>query len=162
MSMSEAEAKYQIVGADVVPVHVASILRQLQAAYEPPRGIALTLEVDETLYASADPDMLFSALRVLLQASCAGQPDFANISVNCDTADEAVCIEADGEDGLPRGPTVRGEYPSSFELTLAQLTISSMGGGLDLSHDARSSRLFRLLLPHARPSRISSRPVSAR
>jgi len=157
MSITEADSPHRILASDVVPVHVAGLLRHVQTVCEPGRGISITLEVDDSLYASADPDLLVYALGVLLGVSCLGQPDFAKVALSCDADDGGIRIEAEGE--LNEAAL---ERPVSLDLAFAQQAVSSMNGALEVSCRPGSGRLFRLTLPPARPSRISSRPPGAR
>lgn len=157
MSITEAESQHRILASDVVPVHVAGLLRHVQTICEPGRGIAITLEVDDSLYASADPDLLVHALQVLLSVTCLSQPDSANIALSCDADDGGIRIEAEGASGNAR--TAR---PSALDLAFAHQAVSSMNGTLELSRDPSATRLFRMTLPPARPSRISSRPPGGR
>lgn len=78
MSIREAESSHRILASDVVPVHVAGLLRHVQTVCEPGRGIVITLEVDDSLYASADPELLVYAVGVLLSVTCLGQPEGAH------------------------------------------------------------------------------------
>jgi len=154
MSITQAESQHRILASDVVPVHVASLLRHVQNICDPGRDIAITLEVDDSLYASADPDLLVYALGILLSVTCLAQPDAANIALSCSADDGGIRIEAEGEP--PEGGTAR---PIARELSSAEQAIRAMNGALELEHAAC---LFRLTLAPARPSRISSRPPGTR
>ncbi len=156
MSLSEAESQHRILASDVVPVHVAGLLRHLQAVCDPGRGIAVTLEVDDSLYANADADLLVYALGVLLSVTCLGQPAAAKIALSCDADDGGIRIEAEGELGA-----VARERPISLDLAFVHQAISSMNGVLELG-TGEDGKLFRLMLAPARSSRISSRPPGAR
>ena len=156
MSLSEAESPHRILASDVVPVHVAEVLRQVQTLCALGRGITVTLEVDDSLFASADPELLVYALGVLLNVTCLGQPELAKIALACDADDGGIRIEAEGEKSEPKT-----ERPISLDLAFAHQAISSMSGTLEVG-DASDGKLFRLTLPPARPSRISSRPPAAR
>jgi len=159
MSTREAESQHRILASDVVPVHVAGVLRHIQAVCDPGRGIAITLEVDESLYASADPDLLVYALGVLISVMSLAQPEFANIALSCDADEDGIQIEADGERPTSLESTKR---PILLDLSFAQQAVASMNGAIELSSQAHPGRLFRLTLPPARPSRITSRPAGSR
>ena len=156
MSLSEAESQHRTLASDVVPVHVAEVLRHVQTASDLGRGITVTLEVDDSLYASADPELLVYALAVLLDVTCLGQPELANIALACGADDGGIRIEAEGA-----ACSVKTDRPISLDLAFAHQAISSMNGRLEVG-DASDGRLFRLTLPPARPSRISSRAPAAR
>lgn len=137
-------------------MHVAGLLRHVQAVCDLGRGIGITLEVDESLYASADPDLLIYALGVLLCVTCLPQPNFANISLSCDAEEDGIRIEAEGE---PREGLAATQRPISLDLSFARQAIAAMNGTVELGGHARPGTLFSLTLPTARPSRISSRPI---
>ncbi len=159
MSIPEAESQHRMPAADVAPVHVASVLRRIQAICAPGRGMTLTLEVDESLYASADPDLLVYALGVLLSVNCLTQPDFAKIALSCDADEDGIQIEAEGEAAVREKAE---NTPLSLDLSFAQQAIASMNGAVELGSQTEPAKLFRLTLPPARPSRISSRPLGNR
>lgn len=159
MSVRDAESRDRILASVVVPVHVAGLLRHIQTVCEPGRGIAITLELDESLYASADPDLLVYALEVLLSVTCLAQPQFANVALSCGADEDGIRIEAEGESSAGLAAINRAIF---LDLTFAQQAIASMNGAVELGGQAPSGRLFRLTLPPARPSRISSRPPGGR
>lgn len=159
MSIRDVESPHRILASDVVPVHVAGLLRHIQTVCDPGRGIAITLEVDESLYVSADPDLLVYALGVLLSVTCLAQPDLANVSLSSQADDDGIQIEAVGETCAGVAALNR---PISLDLTFAQQAIASMNGSVELGRNGEDEKLFRLTLPPARPSRISSRPIGGR
>jgi len=158
MSIDQAETRHRILVSDVVPVHVAGVLRHMQAVCELPRGMAITLAVDESLYASADPDLLVYALGILLSVTCLDQPDSASIALICEADDGGVRIQAEGTPAASGAGSSRPARPIALDLTFAGQAIMAMNGALRVGGKPGSGTLFRLSLPLARPSRISSRP----
>jgi hypothetical protein len=161
MAPQEAHSKHAaLASVELVPVHLAAVLRQVQAACELAPGITISLDVDEWLYASADPELLASVLRSLLAAASARQHSGAIIALSCHAEDAGVRIEAEGEADAKRWLTA--EELGAPEMTFLHGAMARMNGGLTLSYDHRAGELFRLSLPLARPSRVSSRPPRAR
>jgi len=153
----------------LMPVRVASVLRQLQASAIPDRAISITLEVDESLYVNADEMLLMSALSNLLQNAIKFSRPGACVTLSCWADEAGVVIEVEDEcGGLPPGeptdllfPPVHGaEQPMSFGLGLAitRRAVEAMGGKVQAENHAGYGCSLKLLFPLALPSRRSSPP----
>lgn len=152
------------------PVRVASVLRSLQASSIPERAISIGLDVDETLYVSADEVLLTSAVSNLvnnaIKFSCSG----ARIVVGCRAEEQGVVIDVEDEcGGLPEGdprqlfaPFVKGnESPKNLGLGLAitERVVAAMGGEIHVENHPGRGCTFSLLFPLARrPSSVPPRP----
>jgi signal transduction histidine kinase len=155
---------------DLKPLQVAAVLRNLQAAAVPERGISVTLEVDESLHILADEELLMSAVGQLLdnalRCSCWG----AHVIVRCRAEELGVSIEVEDEcGGLPDRDPLQllaraiepADHPhghSDSGLATSKRAVEAMGGEVYVENYPGRGCTFALLFPPARPSRITSIP----
>ena len=85
--------------AEVEPVQVAKVLRQLQSSSIPERGVSVTIEVDESLYVNADEVRLRLAVGNLLQQAVKSWAAGAHVIMRSRADDAGVVIEVDDECG---------------------------------------------------------------
>ena len=119
---------------DLAPVHVGSVLRGLEAAAVPDRGIRVQLELEEGLMISGDEMLLISALSNLLHNAIKFSRAGSTVRVSAKAAGDRIHIEvADQCGGLNQ------EDPSElFEPYVKRREGSQKGTGLGLSISRRA------------------------
>jgi signal transduction histidine kinase len=151
------------------PVRVATVLRHLQASAIPERAIAITLELDESLYVNADEMLLTSAVSNLLHNAIKFSRAGARIALRCRAEEGGVVMEVEDQcGGLAAGdparlfePFVKGdEHPENLGLGLAitRRAAEAMNGRVSVEDHPGDGCTFCLTFPPARPNRISSPP----
>jgi signal transduction histidine kinase len=90
-SPSFARAKH------LVPVNVATLLRELQTKTSAERAIAIALDVEEALHIAADPRHVMSRITHLLDETIAASPSGAHIVLRCSSEPSGVVIEIERE-----------------------------------------------------------------
>jgi signal transduction histidine kinase len=81
------------------PVQVAAVLRDVEAAALPDRGIRIVLEVDEALFVRADELLLTTAIGNLVHNAVKFSKDDAIIRLCAQAQDDVVSIQVDDECG---------------------------------------------------------------
>lgn len=146
------------IAPDLRPLCVATLLRQVEAAAIPQRGIAVTLELDESLHVEADELLLASAVGNLLHNAMKFSRDGGRIQLRCRCEGDRVVIEVEDEcGGLPPGsserlflPFVKGTaHPASTGLGLAitKRAVEEMHGHIDVVDEPGQGCIFRLSFP---------------
>jgi signal transduction histidine kinase len=106
--------------AELEPVRVANVLRQLQHSWIPEREISIAIEVDESLYVNADELELCLAVGNLLAKAIRSSAAGEHVVMRCRADDAGVVIEVDYERGStlslafpPARPTRTSSWPPS-------------------------------------------------
>jgi signal transduction histidine kinase len=153
------------------PVRVATVLRELQAAFTPERDITIGLDVDETLHVAADEALLRRAVSALLHNAINFSIDGARILLRCRADEQGVAIEVEDECG-GLGPGSPAEiFKSAVHradgvehlgrgLRLARRAVEAMGGDIHVEDHPDFGCTFALLFPSVR-SGLSSVPPAA-
>jgi signal transduction histidine kinase len=84
---------------ELVPVHVAEMLRDVEASAIPDRGINIVLEVDEVLFIRADEMLFSSAVSNLVHNAVKFSRPESTIHVSARSQDEVALIEVEDECG---------------------------------------------------------------
>jgi signal transduction histidine kinase len=106
--------------AELEPVRVANILRQLQHSWIPEREISIAIEVDESLYVNADGAELSLAIGNLLAKAIRSSRAGGHVIMRSRADDAGVVIEVEHENGStmslafpPARPTRTSSWPPS-------------------------------------------------
>jgi signal transduction histidine kinase len=106
--------------AELEPVRVANVLRQLQRSWIPEREISVAIEVDESLYVNADELDLRLAVGNLLATAIRSSAAGGRVVMRSRADDAGVVIEVDDERGStmslafpPARPTRISSWPPS-------------------------------------------------
>ena len=83
--------------SELRPVHVAGVLRRLQATVMPERAITIALDLDESLHVAAHVPLLTMALNALLGRAIGASRRDARIVLRCRAEEAGVVIEIEGE-----------------------------------------------------------------
>lgn len=126
------------------PVRAAQVLRRVQAKASVPRGISLSLELEESLFVLAHEERLTSALSSLVQNAIDRSEDGALVLLSCRADERGVAIAVEDESaGAQRG-----------ELWPVQRAIEAMAGELSLETHAGQGRTVTLRFAAAGQSRL--------
>jgi signal transduction histidine kinase len=147
------------------PIRVCDVLRSLQAAALPDRGVTITLEVDETVHVAADERLLSWAIGELLHHALAFSRAGAHVLLRCRAEELGVSLELeDACGGLPR------EHASHLFDTADDVNgggwsvrkaVEVMGGEIYVENFPGHGCLFALLFPPTRPKRASTLPPAS-
>ncbi|HKO52998.1 MAG TPA: HAMP domain-containing sensor histidine kinase, partial [Polyangiaceae bacterium] len=117
------------VSLDLKPVHVASVLRDLEASSIPDRGVAISLQLDESLFIAADEMLLTSAVGNLLHNAVKFSPVEGRVYLRARASDGHALIEVEDEGG-----GLKHQSPEElFEPFVKRREGNSHGTGLGLS-----------------------------
>lgn len=128
----------------LLPVHVASVLRNLEASAIPDRDVNIRLELDEQLFIAADEMLLTSAISNLLHNALKFSPVGAAVWLRADCIDGAVLIEVEDECGglSPDAPLdifaayakrqERNPTGTGLGLAIAKRAVEAMRGSLSV------------------------------
>jgi hypothetical protein len=138
-------ARLEVGGPPVlVPTRVASVLRDLEAASLPDRGIHVELDADESLQIAADEMLLGSAIGNLLHNAVKFSPPMSEVGLCARAEGDFVVIDVDDECGglrtrntedffQPYVKKQQGNHQGTgLGLTISKRAIEAMGGSLNV------------------------------
>lgn len=145
------------------PVHLASVLRDVEASMLPDRDISIVLELDEMLFVEGDEMLLHSALSNLAHNAIKFSPPASKVWISARAVDGRAAIEVTDQCGGIGGkelpdlcqPFERQQAlnPGGLGLGLAisKLAVESLGGELTLSDKPGDGCCFCLWFPLLQP-----------
>ena len=137
------------------PVHVASLLRRLQAITLADQAASIALEVDESLHIAADEPSLMAALEGVLSCAVSGARGDRRVVVRCRAEESGVVIQVEDELEL-------ADYQTGSTLAEAKLRVEAMGGELASENHPGEGHVVALHFPLLRSKRAASSPPAGR
>ncbi len=140
------------------PVHVASLLRDLEAAALPDRGVVLSVELDERLFIAADEMLLTSTVNNLLHNGIKFSPPGSTVHLSARALGGMVAIEVSDQCGGISGDVERLFEPyvktregnrtgTGLGLSIAKRATEAMGGKLTVANDPGHGCSFTAFFP---------------
>lgn len=148
----------------LLPTHVATVLRDVEASALPDRDIHVVLEVDEVLYVAADEMLLTSAVSNLVHNAIKFSREHSVVRVSAHAEDEMVSIRVDDECGGTGGATLEelcepyvsqragSERGFGLGLSITKAAVVRMNGDLQLVDRPGAGCTFVMGLPLLKPS----------
>jgi len=144
----------------LAPVQVAEVLRDVEAAALPDRGVRVVLEVDELLYVLADELSLSSAVGNLVHNAVKFSPEGGTVRLSADAAADQVTIRVEDECGGLNPDTSLDDLCKPYVslrtgstrgvglgLAITKAAVSQLGGELSLSSRPGVGCTFMVHLP---------------
>jgi signal transduction histidine kinase len=146
-------------------VHVASVLRDLEASALPDRGISIVLEVDEVLFIQADEMLLASAVGHLVDNAVKFSRHDAVVRMHARAEGDAAVIEVDDECGglgsdqlsdlcepyTTRRAVSRKGLGLGLGLAITKQALAAMKGEMRVMDHPGQGCSFRLSFPLLKP-----------
>lgn len=147
------------------PIRICDVLRSLQAAALPDRGVTITLEVDETVHIAADERLLTWAVGELLHNALAFSHAGAHVLLRCRAEELGVSLEVEDQcRGLPRDHASH-LFEAADDVDgggwSVRKAVEVMGGEVYVENFTGHGCLFALLFPPTRPKRLSTLPPAS-
>ena len=145
------------------PIALVPLVREIASSTVCERGIRLSIDADEALQATADEDLLTSALSNLVQNAVKYSHAGATVTVRARSDDDAVVIEVEDEcGGLPEEkreklfePFTRGKpnrRGAGLGLAIAREAVQALAGTISVRDVPGKGCVFAIRLPRARGS----------
>jgi signal transduction histidine kinase len=147
------------VAPELVPVCVASVLRNLEASALPDRFIVILLSLDAQLFILADELLLTSAISNLLHNAVKFSPPHSTIRLSVQALGDSASVEVEDEcGGLELGSAERifepfvkerssGQKGSGLGLAISKRAVEAMGGKLSVANVPGHGCVFRATFP---------------
>jgi hypothetical protein len=147
------------VAPELVPVCVASVLRNLEAAALPDRFIVILLSLDAQLFILADELLLTSAIGNLLHNAVKFSPPHSTIRLSVQRLGDSACVEVEDQcGGLEPGGAARifepfvkertsGQKGSGLGLAISKRAVEAMDGKLSVANVPGHGCVFRATFP---------------
>lgn len=144
---------------ELTPVHVASVLRNVEASAIPDRGISLVLELDEHVFIAADEMLLASAVSNLVNNAIKFSPPGATVWLRGYTEQGRALIEVEDHGGGLKHenpaeifkPYVKRKAGNSkgtgLGLAIAMSAVKAMNGDLGVVDEPGHGCLFTMAFP---------------
>lgn len=146
------------------PVHLAEVLRDVEASALPDRAVRVVVEVDDLLFVLGDELLLSSAVGNLVHNAIKFSPDDGVVRLSAHTEGEHVCIRVDDQCGglghaslaelcLPYvSQRVGSAKGTGLGLAVTKAAVEAMNGKLELADRPGLGCSFVLRLPVLQPS----------
>ena len=146
----------------LAPVHVASVLRDLEASAMPERNVTIVLELDEQLFVLADQMLLTSAVSNLVHNALKFSPANATVRLVAQASQDSVWISVEdqcGGLGNATPETLFEPYVKRQEgnrtgtglgLSIAKRAVEAMNGELSVEDHPGHGCSFKVRFPHLR------------
>jgi len=128
-------------------VHLATVLRALQATEVPERGIEVVLETDEVLVLFVDALLITSAISNLLRIATWLARDNTRVLLRSSATESCVCVEVDDGCAGFDATSATGAETLRLWLTSTQRMAVAMNGTVTVEHRGGSGCSFTLALP---------------
>lgn len=147
------------VAPEMAPVRLSSLLRNLEAAALPDRGIVVQLSLDDQLFIMADELLLSSAIGNLLHNAVKFSPPGSTVRLAAHASGDFASIEVEDHcGGLEPGSAERIFEPfvkqrgsnqkgSGLGLAISRRAVETMGGELSVSNVPGHGCIFRATFP---------------
>jgi len=157
------------------PVHLASVLRDVEASVLPDRSISIVLELDEMLFVEGDEMLLHAALSNLVHNAIKFSPPSSKVWLSARAVDGRAAIEVTDQCGGIGGRNLTelcrpyekrqdgGRAGTGLGLAISKRAVESLGGELTVSDKPGDGCCFCLWFPLIQPhSGVDTNDGSAR
>lgn len=155
-----ASVRLEAGGAPILaPVHLASVLRNIEASTIPDRDITIVLLLDEQIFACADEMLLTSSISNLVHNAVKFSPPESTIEIRAHSSDQFAAIEVADQCGGLSGHNVDRMFEPYFKqaegnstgtglgLWIAKRAVTAMHGDLTFSDRPGQGCVFTVLVP---------------